>query len=160
MIKKLVGLGLASVAAMLFASTASAQGVTKDEILIGGFGPITGPAAYIGLGGRDGLAMAIKEINAAGGVNGRKFRLIFEDDGHSPTRALGAVKKLIDQDKVFMIFCAAGSNATSRRSNASCMFPLHRPLLSPSLSIAICSEGQQPKSLVMVSFIQSSSLTD
>ena len=112
MIKKLVGLGLASVAAMLFASTASAQGVTKDEILIGGFGPITGPAAYIGLGGRDGLAMAIKEINAAGGVNGRKFRLIFEDDGHSPTRALGAVKKLIDQDKVFMIFCAAGSNAT------------------------------------------------
>ena len=107
MIKKLVGLGLASVAAMLFASTASAQGVTKDEILIGGFGPITGPAAYIGLGGRDGLAMAIKEINAAGGVNGRKFRLIFEDDGHSPTRALGAVKKLIDQDKVFMIFCAA-----------------------------------------------------
>ena len=97
MIKKLVGLGLASVAAMLFASTASAQGVTKDEILIGGFGPITGPAAYIGLGGRDGLAMAIKEINAAGGVNGRKFRLIFEDDGHSPTRALGAVKKLIDQ---------------------------------------------------------------
>ena len=112
MIKKLVGLGLASIAAMLFASTASAQGVTKDEILIGGFGPITGPAAYIGLGGRDGLTMAIKEINAAGGVNGRKFRLIFEDDGHSPTRALGAVKKLIDQDKVFMIFCAAGSNAT------------------------------------------------
>ena len=111
MIKKLVGLAVSCAASLLFASSASAQGVTKDEILIGGFGPITGPAAYIGLGGRDGLAMAIKEINAAGGINGRKFRLIFEDDGHSPTRALGAVKKLIDQDKVFMIFCAAGSNA-------------------------------------------------
>ncbi len=97
---------------MLFAPLAMAQGVTRDEILIGAFGPTTGPAAYIGLGGRDGMQMAIKEINAAGGINGRKLRVIFEDDGHSPTKALGAVKKLIDQDKVFMVFCAAGSNAT------------------------------------------------
>ena len=90
----------------------SAQGVTKEEIVIGGVGPITGPAAYIGLGGRDGLAMAVKEINAAGGINGRKIKLIFEDDGHSPSKALGAVKKLIDQDKVLMIFGAGGSNST------------------------------------------------
>ncbi len=112
MIQKLFQKALPMLAAALMSTAASAQGVTKDEILIGGVGPITGPAAYIGLGGRDGLAMAIKEINAAGGVNGRKFKLIFEDDGHSPTKALGAVKKLIDQDKVFMIFGAGGSNAT------------------------------------------------
>ena len=112
MIQKLFQKALPVLAAALMSTAASAQGVTKDEILIGGVGPITGPAAYIGLGGRDGLAMAIKEINAAGGVNGRKFKLIFEDDGHSPTKALGAVKKLIDQDKVFMIFGAGGSNAT------------------------------------------------
>lgn len=112
MIQKLFKKALPVLAAALMSTTASAQGVTKDEILLGGVGPITGPAAYIGLGGRDGLAMAIKEINAAGGVNGRKFKLIFEDDGHSPTKALGAVKKLIDQDKVFMIFGAGGSNAT------------------------------------------------
>jgi len=101
-----------SVLASLVSTLAIAQGVTKDEILIGAFGPTTGPAAYIGLGGRDGMQMAIKEINAAGGIHGRKIRAIFEDDGHSPTRALGAVKKLIDQDKVFMVFCVAGSNAT------------------------------------------------
>jgi branched-chain amino acid transport system substrate-binding protein len=112
MIQKLFKKALPVLAAALLSTTAFGQGVTKDEILIGGVGPITGPAAYIGLGGRDGLAMAIKEINAAGGVNGRKFKLIFEDDGHSPTKALGAVKKLIDQDKVFMIFGAGGSNAT------------------------------------------------
>jgi branched-chain amino acid transport system substrate-binding protein len=111
-IKKLFKKAVPILVATLFNTVASAQGVTKDEILIGGVGPITGPAAYIGLGGRDGLSMAIKEINAAGGVNGRKFKLIFEDDGHSPTKALGAVKKLIDQDKVFMIFGAGGSNAT------------------------------------------------
>lgn len=88
------------------------QGVTADTITIGAFGPITGPAAYIGLGGRDGANLAIKEINAAGGVNGRKIAIVFEDDAHSPTRALAAVKKLIDQDQVLAIFCVAGSNAT------------------------------------------------
>ena len=112
MIKSLLSKALPIFAASLFTLTAQAQGVTKDEILLGGVGPLTGPAAYIGLGGRDGLVMAIKEINAAGGVNGRKFKLIFEDDGHSPTKALSAVKKLIDQDKVFMIFGVGGSNAT------------------------------------------------
>ena len=88
------------------------QGVAGATIEIGAFGPITGPAAYIGLGGRDGANLAIKEINAAGGVNGRKLVLHFEDDGHSPTKALAAVKKLIDEDHVFAIFCVAGSNGT------------------------------------------------
>ena len=73
---------IAALAISLLSNFANAQGVTKDEILIGGVGPITCPAAYIGLGGRDGLAMAIKEINAQGGINGRKIKLIFEDDGH------------------------------------------------------------------------------
>ena len=99
--------------AMLAAIPAAAeQGVTADTITIGAFGPITGPAAYIGLAGRDGAAMAIKEINAAGGINGRKLNMIFEDDGHSPAKALAAVKKLIDEDKVFMLFNVAGSNGT------------------------------------------------
>ncbi len=91
---------------------ADEPGITPDSITIGAFGPITGPAAYIGLAGRDGANLAIKEINAAGGINGRKLSMIFEDDGHSPTKALASVKKLIDQDHVFMIFCVAGSNGT------------------------------------------------
>ena len=94
------------------AAHAAEQGVTADSIAIGAFGPITGPAAYIGLAGRDGAAMAIKEINAAGGINGRKLNMTFEDDGHSPARALAAVKKLVDDDKVFVLFNVAGSNGT------------------------------------------------
>src|ERR1700691_3173166 len=62
----------AALAAPPFAAQAAQQGVTEDAITIGAFGPITGPAAYIGLAGRDGAALAIKEINAAGGINGRK----------------------------------------------------------------------------------------
>jgi len=93
-------------------ATAEEPGITSNSITLGAFGPITGPAAYIGLAGRDGANLAIKEINDAGGINGRKLSMIFEDDGHSPTKALAAVKKLIDQDHVFMIFCVAGSNGT------------------------------------------------
>jgi branched-chain amino acid transport system substrate-binding protein len=91
---------------------AAEDGVTKDSIALGAFGPITGPAAYIGLAGRDGANLAIKEINAAGGVNGRRLTLEFEDDAHSPAKALAAVKKLVDEDHVFAIFCVAGSNGT------------------------------------------------
>jgi branched-chain amino acid transport system substrate-binding protein len=91
---------------------AQTQGVTPDTVTIGAFGPITGPAAYIGLAGRDGMLLAVKEINAAGGVNGRKIAVVFEDDAHSPTRALAAVKKLVEQDKVFMVMSVGGSNAT------------------------------------------------
>src|SRR4051794_40435523 len=89
------------------------QGVAGATIEIGAFGPITGPAAYIGLAGRDGMNLAIKEINAAGGVNGRKLVAVFEDDAHSPTRGLAAAKKLIEQDKGFMLMSGGGSNATA-----------------------------------------------
>ena len=92
---------------------AQQQGITADTVVIGAFGPITGPAAYIGLAGRDGMNLALKEINAAGGVNGRKIVAVFEDDTHSPTRGLAAVKKLIEQDKVFMLLSVGGSNATA-----------------------------------------------
>jgi len=101
-----------ALAAIPRAAAAADQGLTADSVTIGAFGPITGPAAYIGLAGRDGAAMAIKEINAAGGINGRKLKMIFEDDGHSPAKALAAVKKLVDDDRVFMLFNVAGSNGT------------------------------------------------
>lgn len=102
--------GIAMMAAL--PSSAQQQGVSADTITIGAHGPITGPAAYIGLAGRDGMLLAAKEINAAGGINGRKIAVVFEDDGHSPTRALAAVKKMVEQDKVFAVMSVGGSNAT------------------------------------------------
>jgi branched-chain amino acid transport system substrate-binding protein len=106
----LAAFGLAAASA---ATPARAQGgVSADTITIGAYGPLTGPAAYIGLGGRDGLALAVKEINDAGGIHGRKIRVVFEDDGFSPAKALVSVKKLVEQDKSFMIFGVSGSNPT------------------------------------------------
>jgi len=106
-------LSLLCVALLAQVSAARAEdGVTNDTILIGAYGPITGPAAYVGLGGRDGAELALQEINDAGGINGRKLKLVFEDDAFSPSKALAAVKKLVEQDKVFMVLSLSASNPT------------------------------------------------
>jgi branched-chain amino acid transport system substrate-binding protein len=110
--KMLGSLLAASLAVIAGPACAQDVGLTKDQILIGGYGPITGPAAYIGLGSRDGTELAIKEINDAGGIHGRKLKLLFEDDGFSPSKALASVKKLVEQDKVFMMLGLSGSNPT------------------------------------------------
>lgn len=107
-----IGLLVGLFAALFATITQAEDGVSNDTITIGAYGPITGPAAFVGLGGRDGAEIALEEINAAGGINGRKLKMIFEDDGFSPTKALAAVKKLIEHDKVFMIFGLSGSNPT------------------------------------------------
>jgi len=110
--KMLFALLAASLAVTAGPACAQDVGLTRDQILIGGYGPITGPAAYIGLGSRDGTELAIKEINDAGGIHGRKLKLLFEDDGFSPSKALASVKKLVEQDKVFMMLGLSGSNPT------------------------------------------------
>ena len=89
----------ALLAATVIASSANAQ----QEILIGYHGPMTGPASWVGLGGRDGALLAIDEINAAGGVNGRKIRMISYDDAAKPSEAEAVAKKMIESDKVFAI---------------------------------------------------------
>jgi branched-chain amino acid transport system substrate-binding protein len=90
----------------------SENGVTSDTIRIGAHGPLTGPAAFVGLGSRAGMQLAVEQINAAGGINGRKLEVLYEDDGNSPAKALAAVKKLVEQDQVFMIFGLSASNPT------------------------------------------------
>ena len=105
----LSGLGqLAGVlaAATVIASVAHAQ----QEILIGYHGPMTGPASWVGLGGRDGAQLAIDEINAGGGVNGRKIRMISYDDAAKPSEAEAVAKKMIESDKVFAILGGGVSN--------------------------------------------------
>jgi branched-chain amino acid transport system substrate-binding protein len=80
-------------------STAVAQG----DIVIGYHGPMTGPASWVGLGGRDGALLAIEEINAAGGVNGRKIKMISYDDAGKASEAEAVTKKMIESDNVFAI---------------------------------------------------------
>lgn len=85
-------------------------GVTATEILLGEVQPMSGPASLIGKAGAAGSKLAIAEINAKGGINGRKLRAIYEDDGYVPARSVSAVKKLIDSDKVFALTGTTGSS--------------------------------------------------
>jgi ABC-type branched-subunit amino acid transport system substrate-binding protein len=107
------GLKKTSVIALsIGAGFASAQdvGVTATEILLGEVQPMSGPASLIGKAGAAGSKLAIAEINANGGINGRRLRAIYEDDGYVPARSVSAVKKLIDSDKVFALTGTTGSS--------------------------------------------------
>ncbi len=92
------------------AAQAQDVGVTASEILLGEVQPMSGPASLIGKAGAAGSKLAIAEINAAGGINGRKLRAVYEDDGYVPARSVSAVKKLIDSDKVFALTGTTGSS--------------------------------------------------
>ena len=85
------------------------QGVTDNEILIGEIAPLTGPASVGSVALSLGTKMAVAEVNAAGGINGRKIRVISEDDGYVVTRAVQAARKLITSDKVFALAAISGS---------------------------------------------------
>ncbi|MGE4239159.1 ABC transporter substrate-binding protein [Ramlibacter sp.] len=107
-----VGRLMAGVLGAGIALTAAAQaqrGVTKDEILLGSILDLSGPITYAGKRTRDGLMMRIDEINASGGINGRKVRLIVEDHGYEPKRAVLAAQKLVNNDKVFAVLFHQGS---------------------------------------------------
>lgn len=87
-------------------------GVTKDTIVIGSWMPLTGPAAAWGEVGK-GLTAYIEHLNAQGGVNGRKIKLIIEDDQYQPSRTVAAVKKMLEQDKVFALVAVIGTSNLS-----------------------------------------------
>lgn len=73
----------------------SESGLT--ELLIGGIGPLSGDYANYGLSVKNGAAVAVEEINKAGGVNGFKFVLDFQDSQGDPDSAVSAYGKLMDK---------------------------------------------------------------
>ncbi|CAB3392372.1 ABC transporter substrate-binding protein [Kyrpidia spormannii] len=75
-------------------------GAPSDTIKIGAELSVTGPASSLGRPERDTLQMVVDEINASGGVGGKKLQLITYDDESNPTKAVLNLKKLLDQDHV------------------------------------------------------------
>jgi branched-chain amino acid transport system substrate-binding protein len=104
--------GLVMMGAALQAAQAQVPGVTADTIKIGSFGALTGPGYLYGKLPMNGIEVVFDQVNAAGGINGRKLELVREDDRCDPAAAIGAVKKLIFEDKVFAIIGGGCSNAT------------------------------------------------
>ncbi|HEY8357894.1 MAG TPA: ABC transporter substrate-binding protein [Ramlibacter sp.] len=79
------------------------QGVSKNEILVGTIQDLSGPLAGYGKQARNGMMLRIEELNEQGGIHGRKLRLLAEDDGYDPKKAVLAAQKLVNQDKVFIV---------------------------------------------------------
>ncbi len=97
---------LAASAAVLPAAAAEVVG---DEIVVGTVSDLSGPIAMLGVPVRDGMLMRFDEANAAGGVHGRRIRLVVEDAGYDPKRAVLAARKLVQRDKAFAFIANMGT---------------------------------------------------
>jgi len=94
-------------------SAAAEDGVSGDKIVFGQAAVLEGPAAALGLGMRLGIKAAFDEVNAKGGVHGRKLELVSLDDGYDPDRSVVQTKKLIKEEKVFALIGAVGTPTTT-----------------------------------------------
>lgn len=90
-----------------------AAGVSDNEIVLGTHLDLSGPASATMPDLRNGMQMRIDEANEAGGVHGRKLRLIVEDNALSPAQAVRATQKLTRKDEVFAIVQSFGSGPST-----------------------------------------------
>src|SRR4051812_38426182 len=125
MITSLRSLGLA-----LLGICATATTFAQDVIKIGEFASLTGGSASFGQQSHKGTVLAIDEINAAGGVLGKKLLLITEDDQSLAGQPATVVQKLIAQDKVVAVL---GEVASSKSREAAPICQQNRiPMISPA----------------------------
>jgi len=111
-------------------STAKGDSASAEEILIGEYGSLTGEDATFGASTKNGIDIAVDEINAAGGLLGRKVRVIVEDDQGKAEEAQTVVTKLITKDKVVAVL---GEVASSRSLAAAPVAQQYSvPMISPS----------------------------
>jgi branched-chain amino acid transport system substrate-binding protein len=100
------------------------------DILIGEYGSLSGDQATFGTSTHQGIMMAADEVNAAGGINGRKVKIITEDDRSKAEEAATAVTKLISQNSVVAVL---GEVASSSSIAAGPICTANKvPMISPS----------------------------
>ena len=113
MLKRLTHTLLTAALAVGAASGALAAGVTATEIVLGTHLDLSGPVAAGMPSLRNGMQMRLDEANDAGGVYGRKFRLVVEDNGSQPQMAVRAIDKLLLKDEVFAVVNPFGSGTNA-----------------------------------------------
>lgn len=103
--KKTLALILAVCMSLFVFAGCGSTGSTKgsDTLLIGGIGPVTGAAAIYGNAVKNGIQLAVDEINEAGGVNGIKLALNFQDDENDAEKAVNAYNTLMDDGMKVLI---------------------------------------------------------
>src|SRR5581483_8021920 len=116
---------------ILSASFSRAEdGITEKEIVIGMTNAQSGPVAALGFMMRDGALVFFNKVNAAGGIQGRKIRLVVYDDVYQPPNTIANTRKLIEEEKVFALFGYIGSPNSAAivpivtRTGVPYLFPL------------------------------------
>ena len=115
--------------------------------MVGEFASLTGPTASFGQSSHEGLILALEQINSAGGVLGKKIRVITEDDASDANQAVSTVQKLDNSDQV----CAVIGEVASKRSLAGggVCEQYRCPMLSPaSTNPEVTVEGGRVKAYI------------
>ena len=115
-----------SLVAASFSACGTKVSSKNDKFYIGGIGPVTGDAAVYGKSVKNGADLAVKEINAAGGINGTQIEFMFEDDEADGEKSLNAYNTLKDKGmKVLMGTVTSGACASViEKTNEDNMFQL------------------------------------
>lgn len=131
--KKITGALIIFVLVLAIGGTVQAT----DEVTVGAVTPLTGKLAVYGEGFQKAMLLAVDEINAAGGINGKPMKIVFEDNTSTSKGSVSAIQKLITIDKFPVIFGPASS----------------------SNFLAVCPVAQQNKTILIAAESAAASIT-
>ena len=106
---KTIAAGTFAVSALAVSPAFGDQGVSDDEIVVGSVSDLSGIFSAFGAPAMSAAQMHFNEVNAAGGIHGRKVRFVVEDSGYQMPKAMQAYNKLINRDKVFAMLLSLGT---------------------------------------------------
>ncbi len=127
---------LFTLAAVLAAISIGSTGCTKkstdsgNEILVGEYGSLSGSEATFGISTSEGVNLAFAEKNKAGGIKGKKIKLITLDNQGKPEEARAAVQRLVTQDRVVAVIGEVASSRTLAAAPVAQQYKV--PMISPS----------------------------
>jgi branched-chain amino acid transport system substrate-binding protein len=125
-----ISLAITQQAAPQGTPAAVARSVADTEIVIGEYLALTGPTASFGISTKSGIDMAVDAVNSAGGILGKRVRIIVEDDKGIPEETQRVVTKLISQDGVIALLGAVASSQTMAAAPIAQAGRI--PMISPS----------------------------
>jgi len=105
----IAALAFATASAFTGIATADTQGVSDTEVVVGSLNDLSGPFAAFGAPATKAAQLYFDEVNADGGVHGRKIRFVVEDHGYQVPKAVQGVNKLVNRDKVFSMLLSLGT---------------------------------------------------
>ena len=125
----------------LFVLSCGSKGHKDSNVIkIGVIGPLTGDIAQYGTNAIDGFKLKIKEINAAGGINGKKIELVIADSKGDAQEAINIFKKMVSQDKVDFIVGEIASTASLAISDFAQKAKV--PMLTPTSTLFDITKGK------------------